>query len=244
MSKKKQIGGFTLIELMVTVAIVGILATVAVPTYRAYTARARTAEVAPLLSEMYRAASTYSEREFFHEGGEIDGTFTMTIRCVAESSGRVPSDPGPVKQFADFESDETFAAIGFHVADAVYYGYQLLSMAPTGDHDRGHGNEDDGYDEDNTGMSTGTMMGEKGAGDPGDSPVAPPTRRARRPDRLPPAVEIPDLCRPGSGPVYTFSAVGDLDGDGIRSRFEVSAGYNRSYEMFRSSGVYAERELE
>jgi hypothetical protein len=44
--------------------------------------------------------------------------------------------------------------------------------------------------------------------------------------------------------VYTFSAVGDLDGDGIRSRFEVSAGYNRSYEMFRSSGVYAERELE
>jgi hypothetical protein len=48
---------------------------------------------------------------------------------------------------------------------------------------------------------------------------------------------------PGSV-LYTFVAHGDLDGDGVRSRFEISVGSDSNNELFRTPGVYIENELE
>jgi len=57
MKKRKKQSGFTLIELMIVIAIVGILAAVAMPMYSDYTQRARFAEVIASVSPVKMAVT-------------------------------------------------------------------------------------------------------------------------------------------------------------------------------------------
>ncbi|EDM73831.1 hypothetical protein PPSIR1_16255 [Plesiocystis pacifica SIR-1] len=65
---KKNAKGFTLIELMIVVAILGILAVVAVPALQKYMRRAKTAEAKTQLAKIYDAASSFFKAEHADRG--------------------------------------------------------------------------------------------------------------------------------------------------------------------------------
>lgn len=69
-SKRKSQSGFSLVELMVVVAIIGVLASIAVPAINKYLAKARQSEAKTNLSSLYT-----SEKSFYAEYTAYDTRF-------------------------------------------------------------------------------------------------------------------------------------------------------------------------
>ena len=90
----KQQKGFTLIELMIVIAIIGILAAIAIPAYQDYTVRSKVAEGLNLsgaaklaVSEVYDALGTMPGNQASYGlpgAGSISGTY---VSSVAVSGG-------------------------------------------------------------------------------------------------------------------------------------------------------------
>ena len=73
MSKMRNRKGFTLIELMIVIAIIGILAAIAIPSFIKFQARSKTSEAKTNLKAIYIAESAYyTEKGAFGNFGDIN----------------------------------------------------------------------------------------------------------------------------------------------------------------------------
>ena len=79
LNNHKQLG-FTLIELMIVVAIIGILAAIAIPAYADYTARAQAAEGVTILDTI----ESYDYGKFVHIL-DMEGNKASTLKEILES---------------------------------------------------------------------------------------------------------------------------------------------------------------
>jgi type IV pilus assembly protein PilE len=126
-SPAKTLAGFSLIELMIAVAIIGILSAIALPAFRTVLFRSRTAEVSANLSAMFKGAASY----YTSERGQKGQTASTYTACTVGDVGPLPASPASQKQPMP-NTDSSFRAIGFTVADYVYFGYGLATETGAG----------------------------------------------------------------------------------------------------------------
>ena len=131
---RKDTSGFTLIELMVVVAIIGVLAAVAVPSFMRYIAKAKTAEARGQLEKIYTSARAYYLDPIYATPQDMNPLppqfpnsepITPAVTCCATGGRCIPD-----KALWD---TPTWDALHFAMVDPHYFRYRFESTGSGND---------------------------------------------------------------------------------------------------------------
>lgn len=125
--KKLTKRGFTLIELMIVVAILGILAAVAIPAFINYMKRAKTSEATINVGRIYEGqVSVYEGKQMTGRGVDRISTNRCLVSPIGPTPAAAPEGIEHIASPADWSAPE-WVLLGFSMQDNHLYSYQYIS---------------------------------------------------------------------------------------------------------------------
>ena len=126
MEQARPSRGFTLIELMIVIAILGVLASVAIPNFLKFIMRAKTTEATMSVRKLFDGSVAYYLTDRYGPtGAPIPNQFPGSVGPMPS-----PATIGPQKVetgIALWDAQPSWVALNFAIEDAHYFAYQYRS---------------------------------------------------------------------------------------------------------------------
>jgi prepilin-type N-terminal cleavage/methylation domain-containing protein len=121
--KPRSPNGFTLVELMIVVAIIGLLAAIAIPAFSKYVRKARTTEAAGQLNKQWTGSLSYYESDHTVAGGGVltkefpgpSGSWASSTECGCQTGGLCTGNNSV------WNSDPVWHTLNFSLPDPHHY---------------------------------------------------------------------------------------------------------------------------